>query len=159
MAALPLGTCGRAGCGPARRAPSCRGRWPLADGSARSVEIQAGAANRSGCGGDYQSEGCGKERDSAWTCRGEAGAAGRAVDVSYDAGRTWRTATIKASGTRHLLILHHPTTGEHVALRAHLVDRDGNTATQTRINAYAVATPWPQPATHGQNRRHVRPPY
>ena len=71
----------------------------------------------------------------------EAGAAGRAVDVSYDAGRTWRTATIKASGTRHLLILRHRITAEHVAFRAHLVDRDGNTAIQTRINAYALTTP------------------
>ena len=63
------------------------------------------------------------------------------IRISYDAGRTWRTTTVSTDGSRRFLTLHHPATAHMVALRAHIVDTDGNTTTQTQINAYALRAP------------------
>ncbi|MDX3642739.1 S8 family serine peptidase [Streptomyces sp. MB09-02B] len=59
------------------------------------------------------------------------------VRVSYDGGRTWKPTTVRtdAHGKRSLALTHpaRPTT---VGLKATLVDRDGNTVTETMPTAY-----------------------
>ena len=56
-----------------------------------------------------------------------------AFKVSYDNGRTWKTA--KAVDGRHLK-LRHPAKAGTVSLRATLTDADGNTLEQTVYRAY-----------------------
>ncbi|GAA3790933.1 S8 family serine peptidase [Streptomyces phyllanthi] len=59
------------------------------------------------------------------------------VKVSYDGGRTWKSTTVHTAkdGKRHLTLTSpaRPTT---VGLKATLVDRDGNTVTETLPSAY-----------------------
>lgn len=59
------------------------------------------------------------------------------VQVSYDGGRTWKPATVHtaANGKRHLTLAHpaRPTT---IGFKAKLVDRDGNTVSETLPTAY-----------------------
>ena len=59
------------------------------------------------------------------------------VKVSYDSGRTWKPATVHtaANGKRYLT-LTHPTRPTTVGLKATLVDRGGNTVTETLPSAY-----------------------
>ncbi|MEU0207223.1 S8 family peptidase [Streptomyces canus] len=59
------------------------------------------------------------------------------VKVSYDGGHTWKKAPVHtgANGKRHVT-LTQPTKPGKVSLKATLVDRQGNTVTQTHLNAY-----------------------
>ncbi|WP_330268541.1 S8 family serine peptidase [Streptomyces griseorubiginosus] len=58
-----------------------------------------------------------------------------AFQVSYDDGRTWRSA--RSVGGSHLS-LKHPAKAGSVSLRAELTDRAGNTLTQTIERAYLI---------------------
>ncbi|SFF47191.1 Serine protease, subtilisin family [Actinacidiphila alni] len=55
-----------------------------------------------------------------------------AFQVSYDAGRTWRA--VPSRGGR--VLLQHPRVAATVSLRVRLSDTDGNTLTQTVLDAY-----------------------
>ncbi|MDX2932742.1 hypothetical protein SipoB123_22240 [Streptomyces ipomoeae] len=59
------------------------------------------------------------------------------VEVSYDAGRTWKPATVHTGkdGERYLT-LTHPAKPTTIGLKATLIDRDGNTVTETLPTAY-----------------------
>ncbi|MFF4259885.1 hypothetical protein ACFY1L_52975 [Streptomyces sp. NPDC001663] len=59
------------------------------------------------------------------------------VQVSYDGGRTWKTATVHtaADGSRQLT-LTHPARATTIGFKATLVDRDGNTVSETLPTAY-----------------------
>ncbi|WP_329223538.1 S8 family serine peptidase [Streptomyces sp. NBC_01485] len=60
-----------------------------------------------------------------------------AVQVSYDAGRTWRNTVVHADRTgKRFLTLAHPAGPGTVSLKATLVDTKGNTVTETLPNAY-----------------------
>ncbi|MEU5977218.1 S8 family serine peptidase [Streptomyces sp. NPDC047315] len=54
------------------------------------------------------------------------------VDVSYDDGATWREVPVR----RGRITLVNPRAGEGVALRAHVVDRQGNSGSVTVHDAY-----------------------
>ncbi|MDT0344500.1 hypothetical protein [Streptomyces litchfieldiae] len=70
------------------------------------------------------------------TARGTAGpAASLAVEVSYDRGETWAPAPVR-NGRVHV---DNPPAGGTVSFRAEARDRDGNTVTQTLIDAYRTA--------------------
>ncbi|MET8979455.1 S8 family serine peptidase [Streptomyces sp. NPDC004539] len=59
------------------------------------------------------------------------------VQVSYDGGRTWKTAPVRTGATGgRSVTLDHPTTPGTVSLRATLVDTSGNTVTETLPTAY-----------------------
>ncbi|MEU9450544.1 S8 family serine peptidase [Streptomyces sp. NPDC048277] len=59
------------------------------------------------------------------------------VQVSYDGGRTWKTAPVHtAADGRRSLVLTHPAEPGTVSLRATLVDTGGNTVTETLPTAY-----------------------
>jgi len=60
------------------------------------------------------------------------------VDVSYDDGRTWQAATVRATGDHWTVSVRHPGTG-YVTLRANATDADGNTVRQTVVRAYQIA--------------------
>ncbi|MGW0877945.1 S8 family peptidase, partial [Streptomyces sp. NPDC002740] len=55
------------------------------------------------------------------------------VEVSYD-GTVWEKAKVGKGG----FLVHNPAAGRSVSLRALVVDRQGNTLTQTITNAYRV---------------------
>ncbi|MFD9433976.1 S8 family serine peptidase [Streptomyces sp. NPDC060002] len=55
------------------------------------------------------------------------------VEVSHD-GKTWRKAKVAKGG----FLVRNPAAGRSVSLRAVVVDRQGNTLTQTISNAYRV---------------------
>jgi hypothetical protein len=59
------------------------------------------------------------------------------VRVSYDSGRTWKTAAVHTdhAGKRYLTLTHPKKPGT-VSFRASLTDTDGNTSTQTIRTAY-----------------------
>jgi subtilisin family serine protease len=59
------------------------------------------------------------------------------VDVSYDDGNTWQTATVQATGDHWTVTVKHPGTG-HVTLQANATDTDGNTMRQTVVRAYQI---------------------
>ncbi|MEV2242068.1 S8 family serine peptidase [Micromonospora sp. NPDC049891] len=58
------------------------------------------------------------------------------VEVSFDAGRTWRTASVRAHGSRYTATV--PAGQGAVSLRVHASDRAGNTVEQTVIDAYGL---------------------
>ncbi|MFF5218340.1 S8 family serine peptidase [Micromonospora sp. NPDC000442] len=58
------------------------------------------------------------------------------VEVSFDGGRTWRKASVRAHGTRHTATV--PAGQGAVSLRVHASDRAGNTVEQTVIDAYGL---------------------
>lgn len=55
------------------------------------------------------------------------------VEVSYD-GKTWKRAKVGKGG----FLVRNPAAGQSVSLRAVVVDRQGNTLTQTMRNAFRV---------------------
>lgn len=59
------------------------------------------------------------------------------VKASFDDGRTWRHLRVRAEQGRWVASVTNPAQG-HVSLRAHAVDTDGNTVTQTTLRAYPV---------------------
>jgi len=59
------------------------------------------------------------------------------VDVSYDDGRTWRTAKVKRTGGHWLVTVEHPRHG-HAAFRTKVTDTAGNTLEQTVLRAYQI---------------------
>ncbi len=62
------------------------------------------------------------------------------VKVSYDGGRTWKSApvTTGAEGARTASV-RHPATAKAVSYRVYLKDTSGNTMTETITNAYRLA--------------------
>ncbi|WP_189781218.1 S8 family peptidase [Streptomyces capitiformicae] len=62
------------------------------------------------------------------------------VNVSYDAGRTWKplTVTTDANGARSVSV-KHPATAKAVSFRVDLKDKGGNTVRETIMNAYRLA--------------------
>jgi subtilisin family serine protease len=61
------------------------------------------------------------------------------VDVSYDDGRTWRTAPLTGTGDERRVTVTHPRGAGYVSLRARATDSAGNRVEQTIIHAYALA--------------------
>jgi subtilisin family serine protease len=59
------------------------------------------------------------------------------VEVSYDEGKTWRSAPVL---WKSAAVLHHPKGAKSVSLRATATDRAGNTVKQTVIRAYTLRT-------------------
>ncbi|HEY8981051.1 MAG TPA: S8 family serine peptidase [Streptomyces sp.] len=61
------------------------------------------------------------------------------VDVSFDAGRTWKhlTVTTDAKGARKVTV-KHPATAKAVSFRVDLKDKAGNTVRETISNAYLL---------------------
>ncbi|MFI6723575.1 hypothetical protein NRF20_29330 [Streptomyces sp. R-74717] len=55
-----------------------------------------------------------------------------AVSVSVDGGTSWTRVPVE----RGAVEIHNPRAGTGVSLRAALTDTDGNTLTQTVIDAY-----------------------
>jgi subtilisin family serine protease len=62
-----------------------------------------------------------------------------AVDVSYDDGATWLPATVDQRRPQWTATVSHPDSAGFVSLRAHMVDRSGETVQQTVIRAYRLA--------------------
>nr|WP_233513804.1 S8 family serine peptidase [Micromonospora craterilacus] len=60
------------------------------------------------------------------------------VEVSYDGGKTWRSARVKKTGGEWKATVQHPRATGHVSLRASARDTDGNTVTQRIIQAYRL---------------------
>ncbi|MFY1621921.1 hypothetical protein ACN261_21160 [Micromonospora sp. WMMD723] len=60
------------------------------------------------------------------------------VQVSYDDGRTWQPATVRAAGANWTATLQHPRTGGYVSLRTSVTDRQGDSVDQTVIRAYRL---------------------
>ncbi len=62
------------------------------------------------------------------------------VEVSYDEGKTWRTAEVKGSGMERTATVEHPrrSSGGSVSLRTYLKDAAGNSFKQTVIKAYLL---------------------
>jgi hypothetical protein len=59
------------------------------------------------------------------------------VDVSYDGGETWQSATVVRFGDVALALVRHPRQGGGtVSLRATAADKSGNTLEQTILDAY-----------------------
>lgn len=73
------------------------------------------------------------------------------VKVSYDAGRTWKSTTVHTGkdGKRYLT-LTHPAKPTTIGLKATLVDRDGNTVTETLPTAYRTVR---RPDLHARTQR------
>ncbi|MDH6626444.1 subtilisin family serine protease [Streptomyces sp. LBL] len=61
-----------------------------------------------------------------------------AVEVSYDAGTTWRKTDVRSSGSTRQVTLAHPSDAGSVSFRARLTDKGGNTHTVTIIDAYLL---------------------
>jgi subtilisin family serine protease len=59
-----------------------------------------------------------------------------ALRVSYDDGKTWRSALVSRIGDRGVAILRRPAPGGFVSLRASATDTGGNRVDQTIIRAY-----------------------
>ncbi|WP_341717109.1 S8 family serine peptidase [Micromonospora sp. FIMYZ51] len=60
------------------------------------------------------------------------------VQVSYDDGRTWQPAKVKAAGKNWTATVQHPRGNGYVSLRTSVADRQGNTIDQTIIRAYRL---------------------
>ncbi|RKR88471.1 subtilase family protein [Micromonospora pisi] len=60
------------------------------------------------------------------------------VEVSYDDGRTWRNASVKAGKSGWTASVRHPNGAAYVSLRAKATDSAGNTVTQKVIRAYKL---------------------
>lgn len=71
---------------------------------------------------------------------GDADIANVTVDVSYDDGATWQPALVAGKGDLRRAIVHHPSAGGYVSLRASAVDTLGNSVQQTIIRAYRLST-------------------
>lgn len=60
------------------------------------------------------------------------------VEVSYDAGATWRKTDVRSSGSTRQVTLTHPADAGSVSFRARLTDTGGNTHTVTITDAYRL---------------------
>ncbi|MFG1836921.1 S8 family serine peptidase [Micromonospora sp. NPDC049175] len=60
------------------------------------------------------------------------------VEVSYDDGRTWQSASVRESGAGWLADVRHPAGAGYATLRAYAVDQSGNTVRQTITRAYRI---------------------
>ncbi|MEV1285734.1 S8 family serine peptidase [Micromonospora sp. NPDC049679] len=60
------------------------------------------------------------------------------VEVSYDDGKTWQVAKVRAVRHGWVATVQHPGGGGYASLRASAVDRAGNTVTQRVIRAYRL---------------------
>ncbi|MFI0503858.1 S8 family peptidase [Streptomyces albogriseolus] len=60
------------------------------------------------------------------------------VEVSYDDGKTWRTAEVNRRGKQWNAVVHHPSGSGHVSLRATASDTAGSAVTQSVIRAYRL---------------------
>ncbi len=60
------------------------------------------------------------------------------VEVSYDDGRTWRTAKLRTGKQGWVATVNHPRGSGYVSLRAKATDTGGNTVTQSVIHAYRL---------------------
>lgn len=60
------------------------------------------------------------------------------VEVSYDDGRTWRNASVKAGRSGWVASVRHPDGAAYVSLRAKATDSAGNTVSQKVIRAYKL---------------------
>jgi hypothetical protein len=60
------------------------------------------------------------------------------VDVSYDDGKTWRSAPVAQAGDQWRAALVHPVGAGFVSLRGRTVDTKGNTNTVTVLRAYRI---------------------
>jgi hypothetical protein len=60
------------------------------------------------------------------------------VDVSYDAGESWRSASVLRFGDFALAVVEHPADERTVSLRATAVDQAGNAVEQTIRDAYRL---------------------
>ncbi|MFG3708732.1 S8 family serine peptidase [Micromonospora sp. NPDC047670] len=58
------------------------------------------------------------------------------VEVSFDAGATWRSVPVRGSGTRYTALV--PAGRGAVSLRVHATDRAGNAVDQTVTDAYGL---------------------
>jgi subtilisin family serine protease len=61
-----------------------------------------------------------------------------AVDVSYDDGKTWRSAKITRERGQWRAAVVHPKGAQFVSLRTSTADQDGNSVRETIIRAYAL---------------------
>jgi hypothetical protein len=61
-----------------------------------------------------------------------------AVDVSYDAGETWKEALVIRLGDVGLAVVRHPDEEARVSLRANATAEDGTVMEQTIIDGYAL---------------------
>jgi subtilisin family serine protease len=61
------------------------------------------------------------------------------VDVSYDDGKTWRSAPVVRVGDQWRAALRHPAAPGFVSVRGRAVDATGNTNTVTVLRAYRIA--------------------
>ena len=66
------------------------------------------------------------------------GVAALSVDVSYDAGSTWKNTKVYTGKGKRNLVLNQPATAKSVSLRARLKDGQGNTYSATIIKAYLL---------------------
>ncbi len=60
------------------------------------------------------------------------------VEVSYDDGRTWQAASVRAGKQGWIARVKHPKGSGYVSLRAKATDTAGNTVTQSIIHAYQL---------------------
>ncbi|MFB9348533.1 S8 family serine peptidase [Streptomyces heliomycini] len=60
------------------------------------------------------------------------------VEVSYDDGKTWRTAEVNRRGKQWAAVVQHPSGSGHVSLRATASDTAGSAVTQSVIRAYRL---------------------
>jgi hypothetical protein len=65
--------------------------------------------------------------------------AGRpAVELSYDSGQTWQPATVHGGASDRYVCVEPPAGAAKVSVRTSATDREGNTVTQTTIDAYPL---------------------
>ncbi|GGP00867.1 hypothetical protein GCM10012280_70540 [Wenjunlia tyrosinilytica] len=60
------------------------------------------------------------------------------VQVSYDAGTTWKKAPVKVEQGNRVLKLSHPKNATSVSFKVKLADKDGNVTNQTIYKAYGL---------------------
>ncbi|MBP2322585.1 subtilisin family serine protease [Kibdelosporangium banguiense] len=60
------------------------------------------------------------------------------VQVSHDAGTTWKTVPVLAAGGRWFTIVAHPAGAKSVSLKASAEDTDGNSVNQTILRAFLL---------------------
>ncbi|HWO13631.1 MAG TPA: hypothetical protein VNN80_29215, partial [Polyangiaceae bacterium] len=60
------------------------------------------------------------------------------LEVSFDDGETWSTASLAVDGQRWNASLQHPASAAYVSLRTSARDLNGNAVEQTLIRAYAI---------------------
>ncbi|PZF84410.1 peptidase S8, partial [Micromonospora endophytica] len=61
-----------------------------------------------------------------------------ATQVSYDDGKTWQPAEVRATGKNWTATVTHPDGAGYVSLRTSVTDKQGNTIDQTIIRMYRL---------------------